>query len=237
METVLAVLAAAVASTFAVDLGRGAAQRPRFHAKVWAVAMSFFALATWALAAGLGLGWTQLNFRAFYWLGAIANIPLLATGSVALSAGERWGRRMYAVVAVFIFLGGVVTLLSPLKEPVADVAVPEGSQLFDFVVEIGSVTVPGPRVFAVVAGSVGTLLIVGFAAASAIRAWPANRRLSLGNVLIVVGALAPALGGSLTALGEGGGLALSLLAGAVLLYAGYRVAVSARASGAPRVSA
>ncbi len=237
METVLAVLAAAVASAFAVDLSRSAVQRPRLHAKVWAVAMTFFALATWALAAGLGLGWTVPIFRAFYWLGAIANIPLLAAGSVALSAGETWGRRMAAVVAVFIALGGVVTLLAPLNQPVTGVAVPEGSELFDFTVEIGTVTVPGPRVFAVVAGSVGTLLIVGFAATSAIRAWPGNRRLSLGNVLIVVGALAPALGGSLTALGEGGGLAVSLLVGAVLLYAGYRVAVSARASGAPRVSA
>ena len=63
---------------------------------------------------------------------------------------------------------------------------------------------------------------------SAVRSWSSNRRLAGGNLLIVLGALAPAAGGSLTAVGEGGGLALSLLLGAALLYSGYRMAVSAR---------
>ena len=52
--------------------------------------------------------------------------------------------------------------------------------------------------------------------------------LAVGNLLIVAGVLAPALGGSLTALGEGTALAFSLLVGAVLLWFGYHVAVSAR---------
>jgi hypothetical protein len=229
METVLAVLAAGVASVFAFDIGRSARRRPRLHAQVWTVAMAAFALATWALAAGLGLGWNEPLFRIFYLLGAIANIPLLATGSVALAAGERAGRRMARVVAVFIGLGALATLLAPLEAEVELVGIPEGSELFAFTFELGGMTLPGPRVFAVIAGSLGTLVIVFFAAMSAARSWSTNRRLAAGNVLIVLGALAPAVGGSLTAVGEGGGLALSLLVGAALLYTGYRLAVSARA--------
>ncbi|HSF85983.1 MAG TPA: hypothetical protein VLG28_10075, partial [Acidimicrobiia bacterium] len=119
-------------------------------------------------------------------------------------------------------------LLAPLQGPVDLVGIPEGSELFAFTFEIGGITAPGPRVFAVIAGSLGTLVIVFFAAMSAVRSWSSNRRLAGGNLLIVLGALAPAAGGSLTAVGEGGGLALSLLLGAALLYSGYRMAVSAR---------
>jgi hypothetical protein len=228
MEATLAVIAAAVASAFAVDIGRSALRRPRLHAQVWSVAMAAFALATWALAAGLSLGWSEPLFRIFYLLGAIANIPLLATGSVALVAGEPTGRRMARGVAVFVGLGALATLLAPLQGPVDLVGIPEGSELFAFTFEIGGITAPGPRVFAVIAGSLGTLVIVFFAAMSAVRSWSSNRRLAGGNLLIVLGALAPAAGGSLTAVGEGGGLALSLLLGAALLYSGYRMAVSAR---------
>lgn len=224
----MSVLAGTVATAFAFDIGRSAMRRPRLHATVWTVAMAFFALATWALAAGLALGWSSSSFRVFYFFGAIANIPLLAAGSVALGGGERWGRRAVAVTAAFIVLGGLATVAAELPGPVPDAGVPEGSELFAFGLEAAGITLPGPRVFAVAAGAVGTVVIVGFALATAVRVRTSNRRLATGNVLIVLGALAPAAGGSLTAVGEGSGLALSLLVGSALLYAGYRLAGSAR---------
>lgn len=229
METTLAILAASVATVFAIDLGRSARRRPRLHAQVWALAMGFFAMATWALAAGLGFGWSEPIFRVFYLLGAIANIPLLAAGSVALVAGRQWGRRTAVAVGCFVALGAVATFLAPIEGGFRSNEIPEGSEVFSFTFEVGGLTVPGPRFFALVSGAVGTIVLVGLSALSAIRAWSANRRLALGNVLIVLGALAPAIGGSQTALGEGGTLAISLLVGAVLIYAGYRLAVSARA--------
>ncbi len=228
MDVTLAVLAAAVATAFAVELARSAARRPRLHARVWAVAMGMYAVATWALVAGLTAGWTSAGFRVFYLFGAIANIPFLAAGSVALVVGERAGRRFALAVAGFVVLGAIAVVAAPLRSAVAAVGIPEGSELFAFGIEVGSATVPGPRVFAVIAGAVGTVVLIGFALVSAARAWLPNRRLAVGNLLIVGGALAPALGGSLTALGAGAGLALSLLVGAVLLYGGYRMAGAAR---------
>lgn len=228
MDVGLAVVAGVVATAFAFELARSAMRRPRFHARVWAAAMTLYALATWALAAGLAFGWSAATFKVFYLFGAIANIPFLAAGSVALAMGEDWGRRFAMGVTVFVLLGAAAVLAAPLRGPVAEVGVPEGSELFDFELAVGSLTLPGPRVFAVVSGAVGTSVLVGFALTSAVRAWRTNRRLSAANLLIVGGAISPAVGGSLTALGEGGGLALSLVVGAVLLYAGYRVAVAAR---------
>ena len=72
------------------------------------------------------------------------------------------------------------------------------------------------------------LIIVGIAGYSAVKFWRSNRRLATGNLLIVFGTLAPAFGGSLTALGEAAGFAVALLIGAVLLWTGYRVATGSR---------
>jgi hypothetical protein len=71
-------------------------------------------------------------------------------------------------------------------------------------------------------------VIVGLAGYSAFRFWNTNRMLAAGNLLIVLGTLAPAFGGSLTALGEAAGFAIALLIGAALLWAGYRVATGSR---------
>jgi hypothetical protein len=131
-------------------------------------------------------------------------------------------------VGIFLVLGALATVGADATGVVPVAGIPEGSELFAFGIERGGVTLPGPRVFAIIAGSAGTLIIVGFSLVTAVSVRRSNRRLAAGNLLIVLGALTPAFGGSLTALGEGGGLALSLLGGAALLYAGYRIAVSAR---------
>ncbi|MBA2338459.1 MAG: hypothetical protein H0V96_12020 [Acidimicrobiia bacterium] len=237
MDTALAVLAALVATWFAVELGRSYLSRRRFHAGVWAAALGLFAAASLSLAVGLGFGWDQADFRLFYLLGGIANIPLLAAGSVALVVGDTAGRRFKDGVVVFAILGAIVTLAAPISGTFPGEGVPEGSELFAFTIEMGGVTVPGPRVFAIIAGAVGTVVVVGLALMSAWRFRRSNRRLAGGNLLITAGALAPAFGGTLTAIGEGSGFALSLLVGVVLLYAGYRLATSGRRAATPAAAA
>ncbi len=224
MNVVVAAVAALVAAWFAVRLYVAHRDRHRLHLLVWSVAMAMFATATAALAGGLQFGWSPAIFRLFYLLGAIVNIPLLAAGSVALVLGESAGRRFTAGVIGFTVAGALAVVTAPLAGSLAGVEVPEGSELFDFTVAVGGFSVPGPRVFAVIAGAVGTTIVVVLAGLSAVRWWRAERRRSVANLFIVGGMLGPALGGSLTALGEGGGLAMSLLVGAVLLYTGFVMA-------------
>ena len=240
MEIVAPLLAALASTGFAIDLGLAWRRRPRSHAGMWTLAMGAYALATWALVLGLGFGWGALNFRLFYWLGAIVNIPFLAAGSVYLVLGPFTGRRFAIGVGVWSALGAAATWLAPLKGATRTDGIPEGKELFDFIIEVGGVSVPGPRVFAAVAGGVATLIIVGIAGYSAVKFWRSNRRLATGNLLIVLGTLAAASGGSLTALGEAAGFAVALFIGAVLLWTGYRVAAGSRrpiaepASGLPQ---
>ena len=228
MDILIPVLAATVATGFAIDLVRNWRRRPRPHAGMWALAIGAYALASWALVLGLTAGWGEVSFRLFYWLGAIVNIPFLAAGSVYLVLGPTTGRRFAYGVGIWSLLGAAATWLAPLTGSTATDGIPEGKELFDFIIEVGGVSVPGPRVFAAVAGGLATLIIVGLAAYSALKFWKSNRRLATGNLLIVFGTLAPAFGGSLTALGEAAGFAVALLIGAVLLWTGYRVATGSR---------
>ena len=226
MDLILAIIAAAISSWFCFELWRSWRRSARLHTEIWTWAFAAYALATWALVAGLAVGWTSFSFRSFYFLGAVANIPLLAAGSVAL-ASERAGRVFVKITVLWLVFGFFAVFLAPLANPLPAESIPEGSEVFGFTFAIDALTLPGPRVFAAISGSVGTIVVIGLALVSAVRAWAANRQRAYGNLLIVAGTLAPAVGGSLSALGESAALSISLTVGIALLYWGYRMASSA----------
>lgn len=228
MDLVFSVVAAVVATAFAISLYLSWRVRRRLHAEVWALAFGAYALASWALVSGLGLGWSNVSFRLFYFFGGIANIPLLAAGSIALVVSERAARRFLTPTMLWIVFGFFATFLAPFVNPLPAEGIPEGSEVFDFTFMIDALTLPGPRVFAAVSGGVGTVVIIGLALVTVLRVWRSNRDLAYANLLIIGGTLAPALGGTLTALGESAALSLSLMVGITLLWLGYRKAVVAK---------
>ena len=226
MDIALSLLAAGVASALVLELVRSWRARPRPHVAAWALAMTFYATATWTLVAGLTLGWTSATFRLFYGLGAIVNVPFLGVGSAYLVWGKQAGRRLLE----FFLLGGAfamfITFTAPFVMTLPEDGLPAGSDVFAAIDVVGPT---GPRFYALVFNVLGTALLVGFAAYSAARFWSSNRRLVVANLLIVLGGLLPAFGGSLFAIGETSAFALSLLFGAALLWFGFRVARSATA--------
>ncbi len=227
VDAVLSVVGASVATWLAVELLRTWRTRRRLHAEIWALAFGAYALAMWALASGLGIGWTSFSFRSFYFLGAIANIPLLAAGSVALHS-ERGGQRSMKVASLWLVFGFFAVFLAPFTQPFPTTGIPAGSDVFGFTFQLEALTLPGPRLFAAISGAVGTLVIIALALVSVVRYWKSMRRLAYGNLLIVAGVISPAMGGSLTALGESAALSLTLTLGILLLWAGYAMASTAR---------
>lgn len=227
MNVLLSVIGALVATWLAAQLFRTWRIRRRLHAEIWTMAFTAYALAMWAMVFGLAFGWTSFSFRSFYFLGAIANISLLAAGSIALHS-DKGGRRALKVVTLWLVFGFFATFLSPLVESLPVSSIPEGSDVFGFTFPIEALTLAGPRLFAAISGAVGSLVIIGLALVSAVRSWKTMRRLAYGNLLIMAGALVPAFGGSLTALGESAALTVSLTLGIVLLWAGYGLASTAR---------
>jgi len=228
LQAAIAFAGAAVASAFAARLALSHAVRPRPHVAAWSAAMAMYAAATWALFAGLAFGWGEVAFRLFYWLGAIVTVVFLALGAAYLVLGSRAGGALLVVFGAFAAGSGAATFGARLTAPLPATGVPAGSEVFAFSGGLAS-----PRLWALVGNVTGTLLLVGLAVYTVVRFRRTDRRLVTGNLLIVAGTAAPAVGGSLTALGEGGGLASSLLVGAGLLWAGYRVAGGARREDAP----
>ena len=221
MDAFLAFLAAVAGTGLVGELSVSYHRRPRPHVRAWAIALTLYAVASWMLFIGLGFGWSSPVFRLFYGLGAIVNVPFLGIGSAYLVLGEATGRRL---LEWFSLAGGFalfITFTAPFVAPLPTDGLPAGSEVF---AGIGSVGPAGPRFYALVFNIAGTLLLVGLAAWSAVRLWRTNRRLVAGNVLIVLGGVFPAFGGTLFAVGETSAFALSLFCGAALLWAGFRVA-------------
>jgi hypothetical protein len=222
MHTALAVAAGLVSLAFACSTFERWLARHRRHELAWSVALGFFSLAAFALAAGAALGWAPLTFRLFYLFGAIVNVPFLALGTVYLLGGERRGDRVAAVVALLCAFAAGVVLTEPLRGPLPVGELAQGSDVFG----------PGPRIFAAVASGLGALTIFLGAAWSAVRY--RRGRMLWSNVLIALGTLLLSSSGLLNSvLDEMDGFAVTLVAGISVIFAGFLVATGGTRRPAP----
>lgn len=222
MHTALATAAALIALAFALCTFERWQSRRNRHELAWTVALAMFSLASWALAAGAALGWSPLAFPLFYLFGAIANVPVLALGTVYLLAGRRRGdAAALAVAALCAFAAGVLSV-APFTAPLPRDELARGSEVFGLL----------PRVLAAASSGVGATVIVAGAVWSASRVRTA--RLVVANALIAVGTLVTGASGLLNSvLDEMTGFAVALVAGIAVIFAGFLVATSARPRPAP----
>lgn len=220
MESALAFVAGAAAALFAIDLFGDYRRRPRPHVAAYATGITMFAIATWALFVGVMLGWTGAAYRIFFLFGAILNIPVLALGSMFLVVGRRAGHVMTILLGAFAAISTTLALTVDFMSPLPEEGVPTDIFATGF----------GPRLFAIIGGTVGSTIIIAVALTSIVRFWNRNRAIVWGNLLIVAGVLAAAWGGTGVALGEAGGFALSLFLAVTLIWAGYRVASGGRSA-------
>jgi hypothetical protein len=231
MRSALAALAALVALAFGLStLERWLARRRR-HELAWTVALLLFALASLCLLVGAAHGWTAPTFRAFYFFGAIANVPFLALGTVYLLAGQRRGDRWAAVVTIAVAFAGGVLAVAPMTGTVTGDELPQGSDVFGAL----------PRVLAAVASGVGAAVVFGGAVWSAARLLRGRRRpgvapavaapgrLAAANLLIALGTAILSASGLLNSvLGEMDAFAVTLSAGITVMFGGFLLAGSAQ---------
>ncbi len=221
MQTLVALIAALVATWFAVEIGRDAVGRPRPHVIAYALGVGAFALATWALLVGIAFGWGEASYKVFFLFGAILNVPFLALGSAFLVA-PALAKPMLGLVVPFSFFAAMVIL--PQKLRVTEFAageIPERAATFLYETL--------PRVLAIIAGAAGSVILVVLALISIRKFWKLNRSVVTGSALILAGTFSAASGGTLLGLGLGqAGFSLSLLVAVVLIYLGYRTASGSR---------
>jgi hypothetical protein len=212
----LPLIAAAVSLLFAVLLARQFVRRRRPHQAVWAVALLMYAGASLALFLGALSGWTAAEYRTYWLLGAVLNVPFLAQGELDLLIGDRRVTTLLLVVLLFGTAYAAVTVLS------ADIAgaalredLPSGREAFGD----GSGALLLARLYSFPA----YFVLVGGTLWSAwrMRGRPGLRDRFLGTLLIAVGATVVAAGAAFAAAGNLPGFSITLAAGVGLMFWGF----------------
>jgi hypothetical protein len=230
VNSALAGAAALVACAFALSTADRWLRRGQPHERAWTVAMTLFSLGSLSLWWAESTGWSSGVFRMFFLTGAVLNVAWLSLGTVYLLAGRRVGDVVQTtLVALSGFATGIV-FIAPLKKPIDSGQFPTGKEVFGV----------APRVLAAVGSGVPALVIILGALWSAWRVLARKNptlssshsrhvtspgRLAIGNVLIATGTIVLSASGSLAGrLGKDQAFAVTLLAGVVVLFAGFLVA-------------
>ena len=190
------------------------------HLLVWTIGLIWYGIGTLTEVL-LGLAFTSLALKLWYLSGAMLTAAWLGQGTIHLLVRRRGvALTLTGVLAVISLLAAFLVLLAPLAPAAVsyNVTRPISSQYQNIL------TRAGLTIFLTILLNIyGTLALVGGAIYSAIiffrKRVLVNRM--IGNVLIAVGAMAPAMAGSFVKLGLPDLLYLSELVGVVLMYVGF----------------
>ena len=214
MDIVLGSIAALIGVGFTLELLLKSFRSKKPYIISWTVAVFMYTVATIALVSGLINGWNYINFGIFYFFGGITNVPAFGIGSAYLIFDDNKINVISGLYVLFI-LGAMFSIFTSGIPDFSNIqGIPEGSQLYE---------ISGPRMWAILGNSFGSISLVGIAAYSIYKFRRVDEDLVTTNVLIVVGSFSPALSGVLLALGDSASKTLSLLVGMFLIYLGYRV--------------
>jgi hypothetical protein len=213
---VFPLVAAVIASAFAVSLARQFVARRRPYQLLWALAMVMYALASLAAMVGVLSGWTSLWFGMYWALGAVLNVPFLAAGEIELLARNRTVD--VAVTLVLIFLSAyTVAVLRNATFSAAALAhrLPSGEDVFGG----GSPAHGLPQLISIPSF---TLLLLGTLwSAWRVRGRPQLRDRFYGTLLIALGASVVAGGATFAAFGNLPGFCVTLVVGIVVMFLGF----------------
>lgn len=213
MNLILSFIATGISLAFAgVVLGQYRRRR-RPYQLVWGVALLLFAVgALGQMLAELG-GWSPLLYRAWYLTGALLAAAYLGQGTVYLLAPRPLADATMVLLATLSLQGAALVSTLPVdlsRAIVGGFATGDG--------------LPKTLLWLVVPLNVyGTVALVGGALWSIART-AARRKLDRraeGTMLIAVGGLVVALGGTASRLGSPGFLYLAEAVGVALIFLGY----------------
>jgi hypothetical protein len=208
--------AAAVSGVFAAQVARQWGRRMRPNLLMWAIALSMFALASFAAAIGMLRDWTPAWFRLYYLFGAIVNVPFLGLGTIYLLGSRRLGHVCAALVTVACVAAAIAVWQAEVDARLLDTSgIPRGSEVMD----------EGVRLLSRVYSFIGFFVVLGGAVWSALRLWLQKRRelrhLAIANGLIAAGTSVVAVGSAFAFYGRGFPFALGLFVGVSLMFWGF----------------
>jgi hypothetical protein len=218
-EAILPLLATVISWEFALALFRRWRASRRPYLRSWAISLFFFALGSGFLWYAEAFGWSDPVFRGYYICGALLSVPWLAMGELELLAPPKVARVLLAFLVLFSLDAAITLGFAPFVDgrSISGFVEPAGKDYYGVL----------PRVLVVVSNSVGTFVVVGGTLWSGWRArgrGPAARARFRGTLVITLGVLVAAAGGSLRFLSKVNSQALTLTIGVAVMYAGFVLA-------------
>jgi MFS family permease len=217
-NTIIPFLSSIVSFVFAVIIFKRYADRRGTHLLIWGIGMVFYGIGGFCEAYFGALGWNPLIFRLWYLFGAILVAAWLGQGTVYLLAKRNWANAL----ALILILGSIYAAFrvfnAELDPTLMTSSTHTGSELSGH-----AIVTSGIRTLTPIFNLYGTVALVGGAIYSAYIFWRKRILLhrTIGNLMIAVGALAPAFGGAFSRFGVPGALYYGEFFGAILLFAGF----------------
>ena len=213
MNTVVPLLASLVSLVFALLVLDQYRARRRPYQLVWGTGLLMYFIATFCEFVVSGFGLSSFFYRGWYLFGAIFVAAYLGMGTLYLLVP----RRAAHVIMALLLLGSIYALVRVASAPL------DLSKLVEGEVLKGVALPKGVRLITPFFNTFGTIALVGGALYSAYVFW--RRRVMphrvMSNILIAVGAILPALGGTFSRLGVPQFLYVLELLGIVVIFIGF----------------
>ncbi len=181
----------------------------------WGLGILTFGLGTLTESINALFGWSELNTKIWYIVGALLGGYPLAQGTIYLLMKRRFADISMILCTLFIIVASVCVMMSP-------VVIPEG---FDYRLTGKVLEWKWVRSFSPFLNLYSLVFLVGGAIWSAMqyaKMGRSNPRF-LGNIFIAIGALLPGIGGSFTRFGYVEVLFITELIGLISIYIGYTI--------------
>jgi len=181
----------------------------------WTIGVCTFGLGTLAESINVLAGWSVVNLKYWYIVGALLGGFPLAQGSVYLLLSRRFANISSVIIVSLIVVASVFVILTPLSIP----------ESYDWKLTGSIFTWEWVRLFSPVINIYAFIFLVGGAVYSAVKYYKLGDRQAQfkGNIFIAVGGLLPGIGGTFTRLGYVEVLFITELVGLFLIYTGYRI--------------
>jgi len=223
MNTLLPFTSSVISFVFAYLVLKRYVARRGLHLLLWGIGMVFYGIGGFCEGYYGAFGWNPLIFRLWYLFGAILVAAWLGQGTVYLLVKRKWAHVLMVVLALGSVYGLFRVFGAELDPNLMTTSVHTGSEMSGH-----AIVTSGVRILTPFFNLYGTVTLVGGAAWSAWVFWRKRVLLhrTIGNILIAVGALMPAFGGSFSRMGFSGALYVSELLGAVLMFIGFIRAIT-----------
>ena len=217
-NTILPFVSSAISFVFAFVLLKRYLARRGLHLLLWGIGMIFYGIGGFCEGYFGAFGWNDIIFRLWYLFGAILVAAWLGQGTVYLLAKPKWAHGLMVVLALGSLYGLFRVFGAQLDPELMTTSLHTGSEMSGH-----AIVTSGVRSLTPFFNLYGTVALVGGAGYSAWIFWKKRVLLhrTIGNILIAVGAILPAFGGTFSRMGFSGALYVTELLGAIIMFIGF----------------